>query len=122
MGLCCTSSWHKCLDYLKSFKNDKEVTSNTYNALIQKAFEEGEIDLGWNLIYQSYNPNIENPIEVFQSWFDLCKQNKNVEYQRILDFLKDKEYAVREDLAMLLKDNLILLGCTVNDAKINHQM
>ncbi|XP_050539875.1 mitochondrial ribonuclease P catalytic subunit [Daktulosphaira vitifoliae] len=122
IGLCCTSSWHKCFDYLKSFNNNKDITGNTYSVLIQKAFEEGEIDLGWNLINQSYNPNIEHSTEVFQSWFNLCKQNLNIEYWKILDFLKETEYVIREDLANLLKNNLKSLGCTVNDTKIIHQI
>lgn len=121
MGLCCTPVWRDSLKYMKALKNDNGCTINTLVCIVHRAFEEGEIDLGWTLIQMIFNQSGTVPLEVFVAWFNLCEQNINYSYLKVLEFLKDNEFIVREDLAELIKKKLKQFGCKVSNTTINHK-
>lgn len=120
MGLCCTPAWRDSLEYLKALKNDKDVTINTLVCIVIKAFEEGEIDLGWIVVQNIFNRYGTVPIEVFAAWFNLCDKNSNFSYLRVLEFLRDNEFIIRGDLADLIGEKLIKFGCKISTTQIHH--
>lgn len=120
MGLCCTPVWRDSLKYLKALKNDIKATNNTLVCIVIKAFEEGEFDLGWTLIQDIFNQSGTAPLEVFAAWFYTCEKNIECSYLKVLEFLRDNEFIVREDLAELIREKLKQFGCKVSNTMINH--
>lgn len=112
MGLCCTPLWRDSLECIKALKYEK-LTNNTLVCIILRAFEDEEIDLGWNLIQTLFDVHGVLPLEVFVAWFNLCEKNINCNYKKVLEFLRDNEYIVREDLAELISEKLRQFGCQI---------
>lgn len=120
MGLCCTPLWRDSLEYMKFIKNENEITINTRISVIVKAFEEKEMDLGWNLTQSIFNNFETLPIDVLISWFDLCDKNKLSDYVRVLEFLSTSEYVIQEDLADLIRENFQKIGSKITNTIITH--
>lgn len=117
MGLCCTPLWRDSLEYLKSLKHAK-LTFNTLVCIVLRAFEEAEIDLGWTLTQTIYNQHGILPLDIFAAWFNLCEKNTNCSYKKVLEFLRDNEYIIREDLAELICEKLKQFGCQITTTMI----
>lgn len=120
MGLCCTPAWRDSLEYIKTFKNETDVTVNSFICIILKAFEEEEIDMGWALTQNLFNIYGILPVEIFTSWFDLYEKNANFKYWKVLEFLKDNECVVKEDLAKLICEKFKQFGSKVTTTTIYH--
>lgn len=120
MGLCCTPNWRDSLKCLKVLKNGNKVTISTLVCIVIKAFEEGDFDLGWILTQDIFNQSGTVPLEVFAAWFYACEQNINFSYLKVLEFIRDNEFIVREDLAELIREKLKKFGCKVSNSMINH--
>lgn len=120
MGLCCTPMWRDSLEHLKVMKNKSEISMSTLICIILRAFEEEEIDLGWTLIQDIYDQFGVLPNEVFVSWFNLCEKNINYSHLKVLEFLKDNECTVKEDLAELIHDKAKQFGNTSTTTMIHH--
>lgn len=113
MGLCCTPVWRDSLKYLDALKNYKDVSINTLVCIVNKAFEQGEYDLGWIVVQNIFNQHGIVPLEVFTDWFNVCEKNSNCSFLRVLEFLRDNEFIVRDDLAELIRKNLIQFGSKI---------
>lgn len=113
MGLCCTPLWRSSLEHLKALKNEEDVTINAYICIILRAFEEEEIDIGWSLIQTIYNRHKVLPLVVFAAWFNLCENNKNHSYLKVLEFLRSNECTVRANLAELICEKYKQFGSKI---------
>lgn len=118
MGLCCTPAWRDSLEYLKVLEHHASI--QTYICIILKAFEEKDEELGWTLTYDIFNQHGVLPLEIFQSWFNLCEKNINFNYQRVLEFLRDCEGIIRIDLAELIHEKCKQFGNKVATTMILH--
>lgn len=120
MGLCCTPIWRDSLEYLNVVKNKNEITMNTLICIILRAFEEEEIDLGWTLIQNMYDQFEILSNEVFVAWFNLCEKNINCNHFKVLEFLRDNECTVREELAEIIHDKFTSFGSASTTTMIYH--
>lgn len=121
MGLCCTPAWRDSLNYLKTLKDENDITLKTLICIIVKAFNENETDLGWTLTQQIFNKHGSIPLEVVATWFNLCEQNKKFDYRKLLEFLRDNECVIMSDLAELIREKLKQYGNKVTTTIINHK-
>jgi len=106
MGICCTPLWRDSLKFIKASKIEDDITINTSVCIILRAFEEAEIDLGWNTLQNMFDLHKFIPLETVEAWFNLCEKNSNCNHYRVLEFLRDNEYIIREDLAELIRNKL----------------
>ncbi|XP_025196412.1 mitochondrial ribonuclease P catalytic subunit [Melanaphis sacchari] len=120
MGICCTPLWHDSLEFIKASTIDDEITVNTLLCIILRAFEEAEIDLGWNLVHNIFNRHRILPLEIVEAWFNLCEKNVNCSHRRVLEFLRDNEYVIREDLAELIRNKFKQFGIKTTTTMIYH--
>lgn len=120
MGICCTPLWRDSLKFIKASKIEDDITVNTLVCIILRAFEEAEIDLGWTLVQNMFNRHRILPLEIVAAWFNLCKKNANYSHRRVLEFLRDNEYIIREDLAELIRNNLKQSGIKTTTSMIYH--
>lgn len=119
MGICCTPLWRDSLEFIKASKIE-DITVNTLTCIILRAFEEAEMDLGWNLVHNLFNRHRILPLEIVAAWFNLCEKNVNCSYLRVLEFLKDNEYIIREDLAELIRNKIKQSGIKTTTTMIYH--
>ncbi|XP_026804869.1 mitochondrial ribonuclease P catalytic subunit [Rhopalosiphum maidis] len=120
MGICCTPLWRDSLEFIKASKIEDDISVNTLVCIILRAFEEAEIDLGWNLVHNIFNRHRILPLEIVTAWFNLCEKNVNCSHRKILEFLRDNEYIIREDLAELIRNKLKQLGIKTTTTMIYH--
>jgi len=106
MGICCTPLWRDSLKFIKESQIEDEITVNTSVCVILRAFEEAEIDLGWSIVQNMFDHHRIIPLEIVSAWFNLCEKNVNFSHCRVLEFLKNNEYIIREDLAELIRNKL----------------
>lgn len=121
MGLCCTPAWRDSLEYLKTLKNQNDLTTSTLVCITVRAFKETETDLGWTLMQQIFNKHGSVPLEVIATWFNLCEQDKKFNYQRVLEFLRDNECVITSELAEFIHEKLNQFGSKVTTTIINHK-
>jgi len=121
LGICCTPLWQDSLKFIKESKVEDNVTLNTFVSVILRAFEEGEIDLGWTTVQNMFNLHRIIPLEIVQAWFNLCEKNVNLSHFRVLEFLRDNEYIIREDLAELIRSKLNQSGIKTTTTMIYHK-
>lgn len=121
MGLCCTPLWRDSLNYLKTLPNENDITSNTLIYIIIRAFEDAEVDLGWTLTQQLFNRHNILPLVIFATWFNLCETNKNYTYLRALEFLRDNECVLNEDMAKLIQKKLQKIDNKITTTTIYHK-
>lgn len=120
MGICCTPLWRDSLKFMKESKIEGEITLNTFVSVILRAFEEEEIDLGWTTAQNMFNLHKIIPLEIVAAWFNLCEKNVNCSNRRVLEFLRDNEYIIRENLAELIRSKLNQSGIKTTTTMIYH--
>lgn len=120
MGICCTPLWRDSLEYIKAIKNENDITVNALVCIILRAFEEEEIDLGWTLLQNMFNQYGILPLEIVVAWFNLCEKNVNYSQYRVLEFLRDNEYIIREELAELIHNKFNEVGTKATTTMINY--
>lgn len=120
MGICCTPLWHNSLEYMNILKNEYAISSNTYLSIILKAFNEGEADLGWTLTQTIFEKYGVLPLEIFVTWFNLSQKNYSFNFEKVLEFLRDNECIIKEDLANVIRENLNKNGIKTSNSIINH--
>ncbi|KAL4122450.1 hypothetical protein QTP88_014779 [Uroleucon formosanum] len=120
MGICCTTLWRDSLKFIKESKIEGDVTLNTFVSVILRAFEEGEIDLGWTTVQNMFNLHRIIPLEIIAAWFNLCEKNINCSHRRVLEFLRDNEYIIRDNLAELIRSKLKQSGIKTTTTMIYH--
>lgn len=120
MGLCCTPLWRDSLEFIKASKIENDITVNTLTCIILRAFKESEMDLGWTLIHNLFNRHRILPLEIVAAWFSLCEKNVNCSYRRVLEFLRDNEYIIREDLAELIRNKIKQSGIKATTTMVYH--
>jgi len=106
MGICCTPLWRDSLKFIKESKIEGDITINTFVSVILRAFEEEEINLGWTTVQNMFNLHRIIPLEIVAAWFNLCEKNVNCSHRRVLEFLRDNEYIIRDNLAELIRNRL----------------
>lgn len=120
MGICCTTLWRDSVKFIKESKIEGDITLNTFVSVILRAFEEGEIDLGWTTVQNMFNLHRIIPLEIVAAWFNLCEKNVNCSHRRVLEFLRDNEYIIRDNLAELIRSKLKQSGIKTTTTMIYH--
>jgi len=120
MGICCTPLWRDSLKFIKESKVEDNITLNTFVSVILRAFEEEEIDLGWTTVQNMFNLHRTIPLEIVAAWFNVCEKNLNCSHRRVLEFLRDNEYIIRDNLAELIRSKLNQSGIKTTSTMIYH--
>lgn len=120
MGICCTPLWRDSLEFIKVSKIKDDITVNTFVCVILRAFEEEEVDLGWTLFQNMFDRHRIIPLEIVVAWFNLCEKQVNFSHCRVLEFLKNNEYIIKEDLAELIRNKLNQSGIKTTTTMIYH--
>ncbi|XP_001949258.2 mitochondrial ribonuclease P catalytic subunit [Acyrthosiphon pisum] len=120
MGICCTPLWRDSLKFIKESKVEDNISLNTFVSVILRAFEEEEIDLGWTTVQNMFNLHRIIPLEIVAAWFNVCEKNVNCSHRRVLEFLRDNEYIIRENLAELIRSKLNQSGIKTTTTMIYH--
>lgn len=110
-GLCCTDQWKRSLSILSETADAGRAAKNT---VVEKAFREGELDLGFQLLDETVTDGNEMDQEVCAAYWKFCRQNggqrfvENVE--RMLRYLERRDAILTKTCMQQLLDMINELG------------
>lgn len=110
-GLCCTDQWKRSLSILNETNHP---VRSAKNAVVEKAFREGELDLGFQLLDDGFTDGFVIAPKVCAAYWTFCRQNgeqshvENVE--RMLRYVESKNAILTKNCTQQLHDMINEFG------------
>lgn len=118
-GLCHTDQWKRSLSILNEMGECARFAKNT---VVKKAFSEGEVDLGFQLLDETVTDGYEIDPEVCTAYWNFCRERvecitENIE--RMLRYLESKEVVLSKTCMRELHAVLDEFGLSGNFAYVD---
>lgn len=128
-GILITNQWKKSLDLLNMIELTCKPSSNVYNEIILRAFnnlqnDDSDEDIGWKLLNEMIINNKQPKCEIFLIYLKRCKQNSQsrVKFQenieKMFKFLENNEILITRLVANELHKLLLEYNIKSNITKI----
>lgn len=129
VALTLTDQWRQSFELLDMIKLAGVPDSLTYSCLIERCFQEGDIETGWRMLEeQAANKRLPND-EVFLAWLEYCRKDRESfrsNLEKMLSFTNAKAIFLSKRIGTALKElpasfNLRAAEARVTDAgKCSH--
>uniref|UniRef100_A0A1Q3F6U8 Mitochondrial ribonuclease P catalytic subunit n=1 Tax=Culex tarsalis TaxID=7177 RepID=A0A1Q3F6U8_CULTA len=107
VALTLTEKWRLSFELLDMIKLAGTPDSLTYSCLIERCFQEGELETGWRLLEeQAANKRLPND-EVFLAWLEYCRKDRanfRSNLEKMLSFTNAKTIFLSRRIGAALRD------------------
>ncbi|CAH1402460.1 unnamed protein product [Nezara viridula] len=101
LGLSICNEWKECLKLLEMARFTSVPSTKMYSAIIEAAFCNHEMDLGFNLMHEMVRNKLTPLPNVYTSWLSASKFSRNA-FNELFKFFEKHDLHPSEEVTMLL--------------------
>lgn len=121
-GLCCTVQWKRSLSIMNETNDFSRGAKTT---VAEKAFREGELDLGFQLLDEIVTDGYEIAQKVCTAYWAFCRQNGEQYYvenvERMLRYLGSKNALLTKTCLQQLHDMINEFGSNASYTRVDRR-
>lgn len=105
MGISITKHWRDYTKYFEIIKQTCTPSSNVYSAIVEAAFLNNDLDLGWKIMSEMMLNNKKPTENVYNIWLQITdKKNVNTSLETLFKFLSNYDINITNSLAVKVKE------------------